>query len=91
MRRARLTDDRRLQDMIDATPCAVIDFAIAHGRRMKESEAVGTAEDTFKDGYDFGRAEGYATGWRARASGRATEPNRTEPNRTENRASLSVT
>jgi len=69
----RLTDDRRLQDMIDATPCAVIDFAIAHGRRMKESEAIGTAEDTFKDGYDFGRAEGYATGWRARASGRAPE------------------
>ena len=36
MRRAPLTDDRRLQDMIDATPCAVIDFAI--------DEAVKTAE-----------------------------------------------
>ena len=71
----RLTDGRRLQDMIDATPCVVIDFAIAHGRRMAESGAASTGvpENSFKDGYDFGRVEGYLTGWRARASGRAPE------------------
>ena len=28
-------------------------------------------EDVFNEGYDLGRVEGYATGWRARASGQA--------------------
>ena len=72
----RLTDDRRLQDMIDDTPCVVRDFLIAHGRQMAESGTAGTGssdEDVFHEGYDLGRVEGYATGWRARASGQAPE------------------
>ena len=60
--------------MIDATPCVVIDFLIAHGRQMAELGTASTRfsdEDVFNEGYDLGRVEGYATGWRARASGQA--------------------
>ena len=56
----RLTDDRRLQDMIDATPCVVIECAIARGRQMAESGAASTGfsdEDVFNEGYDLGRVE----------------------------------
>ena len=52
----RLTDDRRLQDMIDATPCVVIDFLLARGKRIAESEL----EDAWQHGYDTG----YGQGWR---------------------------
>ena len=53
----RLTDDRRLQDMIDATPCVVVDFLLAHGRQIAESEL----EDAWQHGFD----EGYGQGWQS--------------------------
>ena len=34
----RLTDDRRLQDMIDATPCVVVDFLLARRKQIAKSE-----------------------------------------------------
>ena len=50
----RLTDDR-LQDMIDATPCVVIECAIAHGKRMAEDFE---REDGFEEGFGAGYAQG---------------------------------
>jgi hypothetical protein len=47
---------------------------------MAESGTASTGfsdEDVFNEGYDLGRVEGYATGWRARASGQA--PNAQAP------------
>ena len=49
----RLTDDRQLQDMIDATPCVVVDFLLAHGKQIAKSEL----EDAWQHGFD----EGYGT------------------------------
>ena len=54
----RLTDDRRLQDMIDATPCVVISFLIAHGKQKAEFER----EDVYQDGWDDGFARGASLG-----------------------------
>ena len=52
----RLTDDRRgLQDMINSSPCVVIDFLLAHGKQIAESEL----EDAWQHGFD----EGYGQGW----------------------------
>ena len=41
--------------MIDATPCVVIDFLLAHGKQIAESEL----EDAWQHGFD----EGYGQGW----------------------------
>ena len=41
--------------MIDATPCVVIDFLIAHGKSMAELEREDVYQDGFATGYDQGR------------------------------------
>ena len=56
----RLTDDRRLQDMIDATPCVVIDFLIAHGKQLAMQEDV--YGDGFDDGFEWGQKSAQEAG-----------------------------
>ena len=41
--------------MIDATPCVVIDFLLAHGKQIAQSEL----EDAWQHGFN----EGYGQGW----------------------------
>ena len=52
----RLTDDRRLQDMIDATPCVVIDFLLAHDmpgrRRLPFRALLETGHEFTTDSHD---------------------------------------